>query len=502
MTSEVNGAAITAPQGSAAAAGRRIALMTLGMHRSGTSALAGVLVRLGCDAPATPMASDMRNTKGFYESRPISALNNVILSSAGTTWDDWTAVNSAWFDSPRRADFAEQAFDLVKSEFGASPLIVLKDPRISLLAPLWFDVLRWAGYEIRVVFAYRSALDVAASLTERNGFDPALGRLLWLRYMLEAERASRDVPRVFVSYDRLLSDWSAEISRIETGLDLRLPRQSPSAREEVEDFLTPSMRHFLDGDLDRGNGAASHPWIHDTQAVFERWTRDGETPSDRKTLDRIRAEFDSASPVFDRLVRVAKGRAGSEVALEARLKESGSALEQGQAIARGDREALVRAEERIGTLEEGQATARGDREALVRAEERIATLGSEIAGRERDAAASEAEIATLRTELERRGEVLLTYEQEVDDLNHALADLSKAQISLQQAFEKAGKAATQTRKNDAAAFEAARKAAKTQKHKSDVALARANSRINRIMNSKSFRLTAPFRHLKSLIAKK
>jgi hypothetical protein len=46
----------------------RYAAVVLGMHRSGTSALAGVLARLGCDLPTQMMPANEFNPKGFYES--------------------------------------------------------------------------------------------------------------------------------------------------------------------------------------------------------------------------------------------------------------------------------------------------------------------------------------------------------------------------------------------------------------------------------------------------
>ena len=68
---------------------RRIAVLVAGMHRSGTSLLTQVLVGLGCDAPKTLMAADEHNASGYWESTPIAALNDALLQSAGSSWDDW-----------------------------------------------------------------------------------------------------------------------------------------------------------------------------------------------------------------------------------------------------------------------------------------------------------------------------------------------------------------------------------------------------------------------------
>jgi hypothetical protein len=326
MTSEAKVPDTAELDGNAEKPGERVALLTIGMHRSGTSALSGVFVRLGCDAPATLMKALPQNAKGFYESRLVARLNDSILSSAGTSWHELGAVNPSWFDSPRRAAFVNEASELLVSEFSISPLIVLKDPRISLLAPLWFDALRQAGYSIKVAFVYRSAADVAASLTKRNGFDPTFGRLLWLRYLLEAERATRGIPRVFVSYDRLLSNWSDEISRVEDQIDMRFPRKSSLIIDEIERFLTPSMRHFGTGIDNQRGDALSPAWVSDAQAVFERWTQDDKNSSDMPLLDKIRLEFDGALPAFEKMVYSANNRVKSEAALQKDLANANSKI--------------------------------------------------------------------------------------------------------------------------------------------------------------------------------
>ena len=75
----------------------------------------------------------------------------------------------------------------------------------------------------------RNPLEVAASLATRNGFSREKSLLLWSSYMIAAERDTRDSLRVFVSYERLLGDWRAHLTRIEEGLGLNLPGRRPSA---------------------------------------------------------------------------------------------------------------------------------------------------------------------------------------------------------------------------------------------------------------------------------
>ena len=59
---------IDRPSGEAVQSSTRTAVLVLGMHRSGTSSLAGTLVKLGGTAPLNLVPADPDNTRGFWES--------------------------------------------------------------------------------------------------------------------------------------------------------------------------------------------------------------------------------------------------------------------------------------------------------------------------------------------------------------------------------------------------------------------------------------------------
>src|SRR5579872_5565568 len=104
-------------------------ILVLGMHRSGTSSVAGALTKLGGGTPHTPMPPNDSNVRGFFESTPIVNFNDELLASAGSSWDDWRGFNSAWFHSIEAETFRRRAADLFRSEFDGSSLPVFKDPR-------------------------------------------------------------------------------------------------------------------------------------------------------------------------------------------------------------------------------------------------------------------------------------------------------------------------------------------------------------------------------------
>lgn len=83
--------------------------------------------------------------------------------------------------------------------------------------------------------------------------------------MLAAEAYTRDLPRVFVDYDRMLTDWRAEVARIERAHGAPLPRLDGDAEQAIDAALKSDLRHnHADGDL------AALGWTGElTQKVFD-----------------------------------------------------------------------------------------------------------------------------------------------------------------------------------------------------------------------------------------
>ena len=63
------------------------AFLVLGMHRSGTSAVARLLNLAGAAISERLMAPQADNPKGFWESLPITDLHDQALARMGLAWD-------------------------------------------------------------------------------------------------------------------------------------------------------------------------------------------------------------------------------------------------------------------------------------------------------------------------------------------------------------------------------------------------------------------------------
>ena len=245
---------------------QRTAYLVLGMHRSGTSAVTQVLALAGANLPENVMGGDEHNARGYFEPWKIAMFNDERLRAAGAAWDDVFAF--PFRALPTRTDRAwiTRAEALFGEEFGDASWPLLKDPRVTVLLPLWRTALADLDVGVRCVIPVRHPLAVAGSLARRNGFSAEKSVLLWTAYMLAAEAYTRDLPRAFVSYDGLLGDWRAEVARIEAAHGAKLPKLTEAAAEAIGKFLTPELRHNAGED-----GLKALGWAGELTAEVVAW---------------------------------------------------------------------------------------------------------------------------------------------------------------------------------------------------------------------------------------
>jgi hypothetical protein len=327
-------------------ASKRYCVVVAGMHRSGTSAVARVLNLLGCALPETLVPANVGNSLGHWESLPIVQLNDAILESAGSFWDDWTACSPAWFSSPVAEEFLGRAIETVRAEYGDARLLVMKDPRLCRLLRFWIPALRASAIEPLVLVPLRNPLEVARSLTARDGSELHYNLLVWLRHVLDTEAASRGVRRHFFGYGDLLARWTATMDRAGEALGLSWPRASARVAGDIERHLSSEHRHHAIDPAVLLEDLSIPEWVREAYRIFDRWAANGESAADFPALDRIRAELDASAATFGRILLHAKYARGEANELAEKLKQK-DALEQELAAEQARLEAARRSAENL-----------------------------------------------------------------------------------------------------------------------------------------------------------
>ncbi len=187
-------------------------IIVLGMHRSGTSCLAGSLEQAGlCLGNVNRKAP--HNPKGNQENRDIMDLNDAVLSASGAAWDSPPDTSPIWSKSHR------DQRDQILASYPQDQIIGFKDPRTIFTLEGWLEALP----QTRLVATFRHPFAVAQSLSTRNGFPIKRGLDLWLSYnrRLLAISESREVP--VINFDLLAEHYGIALRTICERLGLTPP---------------------------------------------------------------------------------------------------------------------------------------------------------------------------------------------------------------------------------------------------------------------------------------
>ena len=261
------------------------------------------------------------NPLGYWESTRIHELHEQFLDSMGSYWHDWRSIDPDQLRNSNARQFKDKLKDIIAAEYGDAPLIFIKDPRICRLLPFWLSALQELDIDPLAILPLRNPLEVALSLHQRDNFSSSKSYLLWLRHVLEAEYFSRQLPRMFVQYDKLLSNWRAHLFPRIAKIGIAWPELAQSTKLEIDRFLSSEFR--------RQNATISdltaHPdvtsWVVQTYDVLLELAEDDRNPRLLRKIDAIRAVFNEASRSFSDVLR-AEGLAVERLrALTERLRE-------------------------------------------------------------------------------------------------------------------------------------------------------------------------------------
>ncbi len=232
-------------------------VVVLGMHRSGTSAVTGVIDALGLPACRAEDRFPPRkwNARGNFESRSLTLFDEQLLNFLGGTWWAPPMPPKGWADRLALEGWritAEYLFGVAHP----TRAWVWKDPRACVLMPFWDRVLRSDPLRIVVL---RNPLESAASLNARDGMELDHALALAERSLRVSLRDSAGRAVMITSYDELLDDlddWCRRAASFITDRGVQLP--DPIRVDDARSLLDDSLRHHREhADLSSAAGASA-----------------------------------------------------------------------------------------------------------------------------------------------------------------------------------------------------------------------------------------------------
>jgi len=368
------------------------AIMVLGMHRSGTSALTRVLNLLGADLPDDLMPANAYNKSGYWEPSAVVALNDAWLDKAEAAWDAPFLKGGALGAAlPRTA--IKTAADTLKAAYGEGhDLIAVKDPRCTLYVSTWRQALERAGYAPAQLIIHRDPAEVAQSLAHRDRFTADEAGLLWAWYCLKSLEAYKAHGGVVVSYSALRQDWRTVMDRVRDGLDLKGLAVTDEAAAKVDAFLQ-EPRSKPEADFS--------PEVQALLSAVDELHQSAENGQAPKSLLKLENE-------------VLK-RAGQSRAAILRVRAEGQ-----KDLRRIERERDKAREDQKTTAEVLSKERDAAREAFANASQKAERIQSDLDQALEDAAQARGELETLDQDFKSLEQSVEAYKNEVTDLEGCL----------------------------------------------------------------------------------
>ena len=218
--------------------------LVLGMHRSGTSLVSGLLHQSGI-IMGTPdnflPKPNKENPKGFFENFDFRQINDRFLESAGYIVKDWNRE----FD-PRSINLLKR----IKIQRQMQKILLeyaqkyykwgWKDPRQMLTCSQWYKALKATKLDrkLKVIFVYRNPLSVAVSMQKRGNIEELeRGLDIWYLYnqtafsFLEKEQ----LPCLTFSFENLTQNTATVMSELSKFVEVAIKP------EIYQQFIEPKL---------------------------------------------------------------------------------------------------------------------------------------------------------------------------------------------------------------------------------------------------------------------
>jgi hypothetical protein len=327
-----------------------IGVIVLGMSRSGTSAVTGMFVHAGFFGGRADELSGATeaNPLGQFEHLGTMRANELVLEQ----------LNGSWIDPPepevqlRGADAAlpllREAFERIVAGADGAPIVV-KDPRIGVMMPLWRRIIDGRLHPVLVV---RDPTEVARSLRARDGTPTALGLAGWELHMTELLTQLNGRCVTVIPYAWLIADGDhAAISIRTAGAHLDPGLASAVRADQASEGLRAALRR---------NRAEAGDLADLTLRQRELWRALAALPAGDVVID-LPAELLTPNPLAREAVRDESRRVGTEAELarieeliadhERRITEASAALTEASAALIEERERRATAELAYASLE-------------------------------------------------------------------------------------------------------------------------------------------------------
>ncbi|MGK0272991.1 MAG: hypothetical protein ACI88H_003668 [Cocleimonas sp.] len=229
-------------------------IIVLGMHRSGTSCLAGSLQKSGVYF-GDVSTQNLHNQKGNRENQDIMSLNEKVLKYSDGSWDI----------PPREIRWSkeheQEGKEIIDRFDGEKKSICwgFKDPRTLLTFPFWNNLI----HNAQLVGTIRSPLNVALSLNTRDpNYTIDEGLSLWLDYNKRLLDLLYDKPFPLISFDYENHLYLDKLKNIKKTLSL------PDSTDDI--FFDTKLRSNSSSNTSSNTSSSTHKYSQHVDECYKK----------------------------------------------------------------------------------------------------------------------------------------------------------------------------------------------------------------------------------------
>jgi hypothetical protein len=206
-------------------------IIVLGMHRSGTSMVSGIISKLEINLGKDMINLAKDNPRGHFENKWFVKMNDKILALAGGTWEippKKEKIN----ELKQNKKLMKEIKKLVTSQ--ESSLWGWKDPRTVLTLNLYLPYLKNPHF----IVCYRDKRAIAKSLNKRNGFSIDKGINLCNTYnkRLTILLKNKKIPKLELNYENFFVNEKKEIDKISKFLGIKKGGEISLVEKKLKHF--------------------------------------------------------------------------------------------------------------------------------------------------------------------------------------------------------------------------------------------------------------------------
>lgn len=297
-------------------------VLVTGSGRSGTSSLAGSLHRLGLLVPHRMVEADEQNPRGYYESSWVIKFHKSRLRELSLHNIDarpW-AVDLVAASLEDGSAVAELTAWLQEHVAGQGTQFVIKDPHALWFVDVWRAAAEAIGADLRMLTSVRHPAEVVGSrdIAYLQKQSAAVRRTKetsniagWVHAALLTEKAGRDMPRAFILYADMMTDWRTALLRTGEQLDLDFePKPEAGAHHPIDDFLDAGLQRSR---LTWDDVSVPQQLRDMAEEVWQLLGRLVQAPGDEATIARLDEIHEAYDDLFSGAVAIAFDHTRAEV---------------------------------------------------------------------------------------------------------------------------------------------------------------------------------------------